>query len=109
MTEFVPDMPVFPDPREVLRGAVERIKDLLSPTESPDISAPESDVVLQGLYAAKREDVPAEDPEEVKRRDKVQGDQNRHYKGGETHDQDGNRSGKGGVRPNNRDSGDGKK
>lgn len=93
MTEFAPNIPIFPDPQEVLRGALDKIREFLSPTGLPVLEIYDTDIALEGLRAIKDErpadqserkvtPIPAEDPDEVRKRDRVKGDTGRHYHGG---------------------------
>jgi hypothetical protein len=112
MTELAPQFVAFPDPEEVLRGAIDRIKQFFSPAEIPTIEAYEPTVVLDGLRAAK-DDKPVErkvthidpeNPEDVKKRDGVTPDTGRHSRGGRSVAADGTTTKKSGTRQNNRDS-----
>lgn len=111
MTEFAPNIPAFPDPEEVLRGALNRIREFFSPPEEPVVDVYEPTIVLEGLRAAKDEKpserkvtkIDPEKPEDVKKRDGVEPDTNRHRRGGRAISPDGTKSGKSGTRQNNRD------
>jgi hypothetical protein len=74
VTEFAPS---FPDLHELFHATLDRLKEMLLRGQEPlRLEIPESDIALQGLYVAedkepKRIEIPAEDPEEVKKRDRV--------------------------------------
>jgi|GEM_PF-4592538 len=93
MTEFAPNLPAFPDPEEVLRGAFDKIKEFFSPPESPALEINEPGLVLEGLRAVKDESsaekserrvthIDPENTDDIKKRDRVSDSDRRHYHGG---------------------------